>query len=181
MTYIFLQSATARRMNAQRKSHSRRVSGINLNPLPDAFAVRFELSEFSSLKLATDVVFEAGVAFFVTALDLDATRVPPDTVVEPMTDPVVFAVPDATVLLTVKNIGFEYPPAGAGLNMFIRYFPDTLVSAGVSSMISFVGLTYVVVRAEPLNRATEEGTNPEPVRVMFFAPSFLAAEFELKE
>src|SRR3989338_6725586 len=152
-------------MNAQRKSHSRKVSGMNLYPEADAFAVR-ELSELlSSLRFASEVELFAGVAFFVTALALDATRVPPDTVVEPMTDPVVFAVPDATVLLTVKNIGFEYPPAGAGLNMFIRYFPDTLVSAGVSSMISFVGLTYVVVRAEPLYRATEEGTNPEPVIV----------------
>ena len=54
-------------------------------------------------------------------------------------------------LLTVRVLGLEVPPVGAGLKTVIEGVPAVAMSAAVIWAVNWVALLKVVVRALPLN------------------------------
>ena len=70
-----------------------------------------------------------------------------------------------TGLPTMNDTVFERPPPGVGLNTVTFAVPAVVISAAVIAAVSWVPLTYVVVRLKPFHCTTELLTNPVPLTV----------------
>jgi hypothetical protein len=105
----------------------------------------------------------------------------PDTKLVPFTVSVNAALPAVTVLgemLASEGAGFvtltvswpEEPPPGAALTTVITRLPAEATSPAGIAAVSWVELTKVVVREEPLTWTTDPATKPEPLTVSVKAP-----------
>ena len=70
-----------------------------------------------------------------------------------------------TGLLTVRVCAFDVPPPGAGFVTVIGNVPAEAISAALIEAVTWVELTNVVVRAEPLKFTTEFETKFVPFAV----------------
>ena len=81
--------------------------------------------------------------------------------------------------LMVNDDAVEVPPPGAGLNTVTWAVAALAMSAAVIAAVNWVALTYVVVRAEPLQLTTEPLAKPVPLTVRVkAAPPAVALEGE---
>ena len=70
-----------------------------------------------------------------------------------------------TGLLTVRVCAFDVPPPGAGFVTVVGNVPAEAISAALIEAVTWVELTNVVVRAEPLKLTTEFETKFVPFTV----------------
>jgi len=108
------------------------------------------------------------------------TKLAPFTVSVKVASPTIFEVGDMLVvagtrLLTVKVCAFDVPPPGVALRTVIEKVPAEVTSEAGIDAVSWVVLTKVVVRFDPLKRTVDPETKlvPLTVSVKIASPAFL--------
>src|SRR5712691_2646980 len=86
---------------------------------------------------------------------VSAKSIPPAETLTGASPPIGVLIVGTGTVVTVKLIGLDVPPPGSGLKTVMGKLPTAAISLARIWAVTWVALTYAVVRAAPLNWTTE--------------------------